>query len=115
MHRSGTHFVVAHSRSLSWDVTRRRRPSCSCSGLPVSPSLSPLPSSLPSLDLKLALYNTGSTPCAELVTIGESLLSREDQEKAVYETLNLCRMPGSDSLIIWYVLSFFGIIRLMSL
>jgi V-type H+-transporting ATPase subunit a len=39
----------------------------------------------------LALYNTG-THCAELVTIGESLLSREDlvrKEKAVYETLNL--------------------------
>jgi V-type H+-transporting ATPase subunit a len=43
-------------------------------------------------DLELALYNTGSTRRAELVTIGESLLSWEDlvrKEKAVYETLNL--------------------------
>jgi V-type H+-transporting ATPase subunit a len=43
-------------------------------------------------DLELALYNTGSTRRAQLVTMGESLLSWEDlvrKEKAVYETLNL--------------------------
>jgi V-type H+-transporting ATPase subunit a len=43
-------------------------------------------------DLELALYNTGSTRRAELVKIGESLLSWQDlvrKEKAVYETLNL--------------------------
>ena len=43
-------------------------------------------------DLELALYNTGSTRRAELVKIGESLLSWEDlvrKEKAIYETLNL--------------------------
>jgi len=40
----------------------------------------------------LAPYNTGSTCRAELVAIGESLLSWKDlvrKEKAVYETLNL--------------------------
>jgi len=43
-------------------------------------------------DLELALYNTGSTRRAQLVTTGESLRSWEDlvrKEKAVYETLNL--------------------------
>jgi V-type H+-transporting ATPase subunit a len=43
-------------------------------------------------DLELALYNTGTARRAELVTIGESLLSWEDlvrKEKAVYGTLNL--------------------------
>lgn len=43
-------------------------------------------------DLETALYNTGRTRRAQLVTIGESFLSWEDlvrKEKAVYETLNL--------------------------
>ncbi|KAI0277202.1 V-type ATPase, V0 complex, 116kDa subunit family [Russula brevipes] len=43
-------------------------------------------------DLKLAFYNAGSTHRAQLVTIGESLLTCQDlvcEEIAVYETLNL--------------------------
>ena len=43
-------------------------------------------------DLEMALYNTGRTWCAQLVTIGKSFLSWEDlvrKEKAVYEMLNL--------------------------
>ena len=59
-------------------------------------------------DLELALYNTGSTRRAQLVTIGESLLSWEDlvrKEKAVYETLNLFNYDvGRKTLIVevWY-------------
>ena len=43
-------------------------------------------------DIRVTLYNTGSSRHAELVKIGESLSSWQDvviKEKAIYETLNL--------------------------
>lgn len=54
-------------------------------------------------DLQVALYNTGATRRAELMTIGESLASWRDvvmKEKAIYETLNLLNFDARRKTLI---------------
>lgn len=54
-------------------------------------------------DIKVTLYNTGSSRRAELVKIGESLSSWEDvviKEKAIYEILNLFKYDSGKKMLL---------------
>jgi V-type H+-transporting ATPase subunit a len=89
-------IIFAHSEA-SLAKIRRISESVSATIYPIDPNMDKCAESLHKAttrieDLELALYNTGSTGRAQLVTIGKSLLSWENlvrKEKAVYETLNL--------------------------
>lgn len=89
-------IIFAHGEALLAKI-RKVSESLGATIYPIDPNAAKRVDSLREVttrieDLELALYNTGSTRRAELVTIGESLLSWEDlvrKEKAVYETLNL--------------------------
>lgn len=89
-------IIFAHGEALLAKI-RRISESLGATIYPIDPNADKRVESLREVttrieDLELALYNTGSTRRAQLVTIGESLLSSEDfvrKEKAIYETLNL--------------------------
>jgi V-type H+-transporting ATPase subunit a len=89
-------IIFAHGEALLAKI-RRISESLGATIYPIDPNADKRVESLREVttrieDLELALYNTGSTRRAQLVTIGESLLSWQDfvrKEKAIYETLNL--------------------------
>ncbi len=89
-------IIFAHGEALLAKI-RKVSESLGATIYPIDPNADKRAESLREVttrieDLELALYNTGSTRRAELVTIGESLLSWGDlvrKEKAVQETLNL--------------------------